>query len=70
MMGLKEKLSQFEIVAIKDALEAAGSVSGAARMLEVGRTTLIDKMKRYGIRSPVEKITGENKIEGSHSKTE
>ncbi|MGN6806673.1 MAG: sigma-54-dependent transcriptional regulator [Trinickia sp.] len=47
---LKERVEQFERAAIADALEAAGgSVAAAADRLQIGKATLYEKIKRYGL---------------------
>ncbi len=49
-MNLKKMLHDIELACIQDALNKAnGVVSQAARKLGVKRTTLIEKMKKYGI---------------------
>jgi transcriptional regulator with PAS, ATPase and Fis domain len=56
MMTLKEKTDQatldLEIQAIKDALKRNETLNEAARELDVDRTTLWRKMKKYGIPGP------------------
>ena len=48
--GLKEKLEATERGLIVAALDAAkGNVSEAARQLRIGRATLHDKLKKYGL---------------------
>jgi two-component system C4-dicarboxylate transport response regulator DctD len=48
--ALKERVEQFERAAIADALEAAGgSVAAAADRLQIGKATLYEKIKRYGL---------------------
>jgi len=47
---LKERVEQFERAAIADALDAAGgSVAAAADQLQIGKATLYEKIKRYGL---------------------
>lgn len=49
-MNLKDKLSEFEIEMIRQALESQdGVVSHAAELLSMRRTTLVEKMKKYGL---------------------
>lgn len=36
----------------RDAVEQAGSIYGAAQLLDVSRATVRDQMKRYGIANP------------------
>ena len=49
-VSLKEYLEKVEIALIRQALrEAGGVVADAARRLKIGRTTLSEKMKRYGL---------------------
>ncbi|WP_206954719.1 sigma-54-dependent transcriptional regulator [Trinickia acidisoli] len=48
--SLKERVEQFERVAIVDALEQhGGAVSAAADELQIGKATLYEKIKRYGL---------------------
>jgi two-component system response regulator HydG len=48
--GLKEKLEATERGLIVAAMDAAkGNVSEAARQLRIGRATLHDKLKKYGL---------------------
>ena len=48
--NFRDHIAQIEMTFIKGALnEAEGSVSGAARLLGLQRTTLIEKMRKYGI---------------------
>ena len=48
--GLKEKLEAIERGLIVSAMDAAkGNVSEAARQLRIGRATLHDKLKKYGL---------------------
>ena len=48
--NFRDHIAQIEMNFIKGALnEAEGSVSGAARLLGLQRTTLIEKMRKYGI---------------------
>jgi two-component system response regulator HydG len=48
--GLKEKLESLERGLIVAAMDAAkGNVSEAARQLQIGRATLHDKLKKYGL---------------------
>lgn len=46
-VDLNKEVKNLEIDLIKKALKAAESISGAARVLKLKRTTLIEKMKRY-----------------------
>jgi sigma-54 specific flagellar transcriptional regulator A len=47
-LNLKDYLSRVEITLIREALfEAAGGVAGAARLLQMRRTTLVEKMRKY-----------------------
>ena len=49
-MDLRKHLSEIEIVMIEAALEKTdGMVSQASDALKLRRTTLIEKMKKYGI---------------------
>ncbi len=48
--GLRERVAEYERGLVARALEETqGNQSEAARRLKVTRTTLIDKMKRYGL---------------------
>ena len=50
-LDLKEYLASVEREIIEGALdEANGVVKGAAELLGIGRTTLVEKMKRYGLK--------------------
>jgi sigma-54 specific flagellar transcriptional regulator A len=47
-LNLKEHLSRVEVTLIREALlEADGGVAGAARLLQMRRTTLVEKMRKY-----------------------
>tara|TARA_R110001583_G_scaffold26571_4_gene95782 strand:+ start:25151 stop:26596 length:1446 start_codon:yes stop_codon:yes gene_type:complete len=49
-MNLKDKITEFEIEMIRQALDTQdGVVSHAADLLSMRRTTLVEKMKKYGI---------------------
>ncbi|WP_354624035.1 sigma-54 dependent transcriptional regulator [Psychromonas sp. MME2] len=49
-MNLKDKLTEFEIEMIRQALDSQdGVVSHAAELLSMRRTTLVEKMKKYGL---------------------
>jgi sigma-54 specific flagellar transcriptional regulator A len=49
-LDLKEHLSQLEVTLIRQALEEAGGVvAHAAKLLKMRRTTLVEKMRKYGI---------------------
>jgi DNA-binding NtrC family response regulator len=49
----KEALKQFERQFIEDALKEYGSVRAAARAVGMNRTFMHDKMRGYGLHSPV-----------------
>jgi sigma-54 specific flagellar transcriptional regulator A len=52
-LDLKDYLSQLEYLLIRQALdEADGVVAQAAKRLKMGRTTLVEKMRKYDIRRP------------------
>ncbi len=52
-LDLKEYLNQLEYSLIKQALdEVDGVVARAAKRLGLGRTTLVEKMRKHGIRRP------------------
>ena len=47
-MDLKDHLSAIEIGLIRKAMqEADGTVAGAARLLRIRRTTLVEKLRKY-----------------------
>lgn len=49
-LDLKEHLAQMEVQLIKQALEATNNVvAHAAKLLKMRRTTLVEKLKKYGI---------------------
>jgi sigma-54 specific flagellar transcriptional regulator A len=49
-LNLKDYLSRVEISLIKEALlETDGGVAGAARLLQMRRTTLVEKMRKYSL---------------------
>ena len=51
-LDLKEHLAQLEVELIKQALDATdGVVAHAAKLLKMRRTTLVEKLKKYGINS-------------------
>ncbi len=59
--SLRERVEQFERAAIADALEqSGGAVAAAADRLQIGKATLYEKIKRYGLaeRSEAGKETG------------
>ncbi|PMS21306.1 sigma-54-dependent Fis family transcriptional regulator, partial [Trinickia dabaoshanensis] len=48
--SLKERVEQFERATIADVLEQhAGAVLAAADELQIGKATLYEKIKRYGL---------------------
>jgi len=50
LAGLRERVAAYERGAIVAALESAkGNQSEAARLLDIGRATLQDKMRKYGL---------------------
>jgi sigma-54 specific flagellar transcriptional regulator A len=52
-LDLKDYLNQLEYVLIRQALdEADGVVAQAAKRLKMGRTTLVEKMRKYDIHRP------------------
>ena len=52
-MDLRRHLSEIEIVMIEALEKADGMVSQASDALKLRRTTLIEKMKKYGISNKV-----------------
>jgi sigma-54 specific flagellar transcriptional regulator A len=54
-LDLKEHLANLEYLLIKQAVdESAGVVAHAATRLKMRRTTLVEKMRKYGIQRDVE----------------
>lgn len=52
-LDLKEHLNRLEYLLIKQALdEAGGVVAHAAKRLRMGRTTLVEKMRKFGLQRP------------------
>jgi sigma-54 specific flagellar transcriptional regulator A len=52
-LNLKDHLSRVEVTLIREALlEADGGVAGAARLLQMRRTTLVEKMRKYRLNLP------------------
>ena len=50
IIAFQDKLTEFEIEMIRQALESQnGVVSHAADLLSMRRTTLVEKMKKYGL---------------------
>jgi two-component system response regulator HydG len=48
--GLKERVEAFERgILVRQLRETAGNRSEAARRLGIGRVTLLDKMRKYGL---------------------
>jgi two-component system response regulator HydG len=55
--GLKEKMAAYERGLIVSALEMAdGNRSEAARVLDIGRATLHDKLRKYGLLSETDEV--------------
>ena len=51
-LDLKEHLAQLEVNLISQALNATGGVvAHAAKLLKMRRTTLVEKLKKYDIKS-------------------
>jgi sigma-54 specific flagellar transcriptional regulator A len=49
-LDLKEHLAQLEVQLIRQALDATGGVvAHAAKLLKMRRTTLVEKLKKYGM---------------------
>ncbi len=48
-IDLKEKMKEYEKALILDALNSHKTRDSAAKSLNLGRTTLIEKMRRLGI---------------------
>ncbi len=58
-LDLKEHLASVEIALIQQALDLSGGVvARAANMLHLRRTTLVEKLRKYGIRAVVREATG------------
>ena len=54
-INLKQHLTEIEISLIEQSLdECAGVVAHAANRLQIRRTTLVEKMRKYGIQRPEE----------------
>ena len=54
-IDLKQHLTEIEISLIEQALdECSGVVAHAANRLKIRRTTLVEKMRKYGIQRPEE----------------
>jgi sigma-54 specific flagellar transcriptional regulator A len=52
-LNLKDHLSRMEVTLIREALlEADGGVAGAARLLQMRRTTLVEKIRKYRLNLP------------------
>jgi DNA-binding NtrC family response regulator len=50
-LGLRERMGRFERGLIAEAMESCqGNQSAAARLLGIGRVTLIEKLKRHGLK--------------------
>jgi sigma-54 specific flagellar transcriptional regulator A len=65
--SLKEHMGDIESGLIRDALRACdGVVAQAARMLGMGRTTLVEKIRRYGIALDPSEALDERKGEPTH----
>lgn len=46
-IDLHQHLEHVEVSLVADALKRAGTVGGAARLLKLNRTTLVEKIKRF-----------------------
>ena len=65
--SLKEHMGDIESSLIRDALRACdGVVAQAARMLGMGRTTLVEKIRRYGIALDPSETLDERRGEPTH----
>ena len=54
-IDLKQHLTDIEVALIEQALdECSGVVAHAANRLNIRRTTLVEKMRKYGIQRPEE----------------
>ena len=54
-LDLREHLASMEIALIRQALdEANGVVAHAAKLLKMRRTTLVEKLRKYGLQRPTE----------------
>jgi len=49
-VGLKEREGTFTKWAIRKALQKGGTVAAAARILKMGRPTLVQKIKRFKVK--------------------
>jgi sigma-54 dependent transcriptional regulator, flagellar regulatory protein len=55
VLDLKEHLSQIEVTMIRKALkEADGMIAAAARLLHMRRTTLVEKVRKYGLNTELD----------------
>lgn len=64
-LNLRQFIAQTEIAIIKDALtQHNGNTSKAARQLSIGRTTLIEKIRKYKIENPrkAKKMTEDEEV--------
>lgn len=48
-IDLREHIAQIELNLIRDALDAGGVVAHAAQLLGLRRTTLVEKLRKYGV---------------------
>jgi sigma-54 specific flagellar transcriptional regulator A len=65
-IDLKEYLSNLEKDLIEKALsDSSGVVARAADRLQLGRTTLVEKMRKYKLQKPQESVSQPSSIQGS-----
>jgi sigma-54 dependent transcriptional regulator, flagellar regulatory protein len=54
-LDLKDHLSRIEVAMIRKALrETDGTIAGAARLLHMRRTTLVEKLRKYGLNTELD----------------
>lgn len=67
-IDLKEYLSNLEKGLIEKALlDSGGVVARAADRLQLGRTTLVEKMRKYNLQKPQESETQSNSVDGGEA---
>jgi PAS domain S-box-containing protein len=58
--SLKEKLAEYDIRLINDALSVSKSIREAARDLKISHTALLNKLKKYNIKMEIKRTIGNN----------
>jgi sigma-54 specific flagellar transcriptional regulator A len=60
-INLREHIAQIEVNLIRDALDRAGGVvAHAAQLLGLRRTTLVEKLRKYGVEREDEALATES----------